>query len=235
MAVRTQPTLSLGMSARIAEAAALSSSSFRKRYRSSYKTSSSSSSTLPGRKRYRGTSELILDTDSEGDELGEEDTEEDEEDESSDADDERERESQGLDEEGHGLGDEDHGLGDESQGLEGEGLGLEEEEAAPESQQQARVMILLACTVFGMARVVVLLACPMFGMQGLWSCPIIVLQLVGPLVLCHDALIILHVALESRRYESRGSDLVEIAIGQLQAQLVDTDTESDPKEAPDQD
>ncbi|GJR77503.1 hypothetical protein Tco_0089868, partial [Tanacetum coccineum] len=50
--------------------------------------------------RYRGTSELILDTDSEGDELGEVDTEEDE---SSDADDERE--NQGLDDEGQGLED----------------------------------------------------------------------------------------------------------------------------------
>ncbi|GJV36674.1 hypothetical protein Tco_1409151 [Tanacetum coccineum] len=108
------------MSARIAEAAALSPSSFRKRYRSSDETSSSSSSlTLPVRKRYRGTSELILDTDSEGDELGEEDTKEDEND------------------EGHGLGDEDHGLGDESQSLEDEGLGLEEEEPVPEGQQQA--------------------------------------------------------------------------------------------------
>ncbi|GKA55427.1 hypothetical protein Tco_0754376 [Tanacetum coccineum] len=137
MAVRTQPTLSLGMSARIAEAAALSPSSFRKRYRSS-----SSSPTLSVRKRYRGTSELILDTDSEGDELGEEDTEEDKEDESSDAD--EERESQGLDDEGHGLGDEDHGLDDESQGLEDEGLGLEEEEAIPEGQQQAVLVVEIA-------------------------------------------------------------------------------------------
>ncbi|GKF75717.1 hypothetical protein Tco_0225161, partial [Tanacetum coccineum] len=81
-----------GLSARIAEAADLSTSFFRKRYRSSYETSSSSSSpTLLGRKRYRGTSELILDTDSEGDELGEEDTKEDEEDKTSDADDEIER------------------------------------------------------------------------------------------------------------------------------------------------
>ncbi|GKD18988.1 hypothetical protein Tco_1208146 [Tanacetum coccineum] len=100
------------MSARIAKAAALSPSSFRKRYRSSYKTSSSSSLTLPVRKRYRGTSELILDTDSEGDELGEEDIEEDEEDENSNADDEIE--SHGLDDKGHGLGDEDHGLDDET-------------------------------------------------------------------------------------------------------------------------
>nr|GEV04731.1 hypothetical protein [Tanacetum cinerariifolium] len=41
-------------SAQIAEAAALSLSSFCKRYRSSYETSSSSSPTLPVRKRYRG-------------------------------------------------------------------------------------------------------------------------------------------------------------------------------------
>ncbi|GKC01312.1 hypothetical protein Tco_0987448 [Tanacetum coccineum] len=133
MAVCTQLILSSGMSARIAEAAALSLSSFYKRYRSSYETSSSSL-TLLGRKRYRGTSELILDIDSKGDELGEEDTEEDE---SLDADDERERESRGLDDEGYGLGDEDHGLGNESQGLEGEGLSLEEEEVAPEGQQAA--------------------------------------------------------------------------------------------------
>ncbi|GKC79870.1 hypothetical protein Tco_1130644 [Tanacetum coccineum] len=63
MAVRTQPTLSPGMSARIAKAAALSPSSFRKRYRSSYEIPSPSSSlTLPIRKRYRGKLELVEDT-----------------------------------------------------------------------------------------------------------------------------------------------------------------------------
>nr|GEZ67580.1 hypothetical protein [Tanacetum cinerariifolium] len=63
MAVRTQPTLSPGMSARIPKAAALSPYSFRKRYRSSYETPSPLSSlTLPIRKRYQGTSELIEDT-----------------------------------------------------------------------------------------------------------------------------------------------------------------------------
>ncbi|GKF60925.1 hypothetical protein Tco_0177711, partial [Tanacetum coccineum] len=46
-------------------AAALSPSSFHKRYKSSYETPSPSSSlTLPMLKRYRGTSELILDIDS---------------------------------------------------------------------------------------------------------------------------------------------------------------------------
>nr|GEU69099.1 hypothetical protein [Tanacetum cinerariifolium] len=66
MAVRTQPTLSSGMSARIAEAAALSPFLFHKRYRSFYETPSPSlSPTLPIRKRYRGTSELIEDTEDE--------------------------------------------------------------------------------------------------------------------------------------------------------------------------
>ncbi|GKD18195.1 hypothetical protein Tco_1207353 [Tanacetum coccineum] len=112
------------MSARIAEAATLSLSSFRKRYRSSYETPSPSSSpTLPVRKRYRGTSELILDTNNEGDKLGEEDIEEDEND------------------EGQGLDDEGQGLDDEGQGLEDEGPGMKEEEAAPKGQQQAILVV----------------------------------------------------------------------------------------------
>ncbi|GJZ15331.1 hypothetical protein Tco_0551008 [Tanacetum coccineum] len=103
--------------ARIAEATTLSPSSFWKRYRSSYEIPPPSLSlTHPVQKRYRGTSELILDTDSEGDKFGEEDTKEDER---SDADDERERES----------------------GLEDEGPGMEEEEAAPEGQQQAVLVV----------------------------------------------------------------------------------------------
>ncbi|GJU83178.1 hypothetical protein Tco_1285543 [Tanacetum coccineum] len=59
------PAMSPGHSARVAEAMALSDSAFRKRYRSYYDTPSPSL-TLLVRKRYRGTSELILDTDSEG-------------------------------------------------------------------------------------------------------------------------------------------------------------------------
>ncbi|GKA31726.1 hypothetical protein Tco_0718031 [Tanacetum coccineum] len=89
MIMCSQPAMSPGHSARVAEVMALSDSAFCKRYRSSYETPSPSL-TLPVRKRYRGTSELILDTDSEGDELGHEDTDEDEEDKSLDADDERE-------------------------------------------------------------------------------------------------------------------------------------------------
>ncbi|GJZ94328.1 hypothetical protein Tco_0666531, partial [Tanacetum coccineum] len=99
---------------------------FRKRYRSSYETPSPSPSTaLPVRKRYRGTSELILDIDSERDELGDEDTHKDREDEN---------------DEGHRLDDVDHGLEDE-------GLGLEEDdEEVPKGQHQA---ISAANTVVG--------------------------------------------------------------------------------------
>nr|GFC50506.1 hypothetical protein [Tanacetum cinerariifolium] len=128
MAVRTQLTLSPGMFSRIAEATAFSPSSFHKRYRSSYDISSSSSPTLPTRKRYRDTCKIILDTETK--------------DESSDSD--AEREGRGLDDEGHalddegyGLDNEGHGLDDEGHGLEDEGPGSEEEEAAPKGQQQA--------------------------------------------------------------------------------------------------
>ncbi|GKC05495.1 hypothetical protein Tco_0997105 [Tanacetum coccineum] len=66
MAMRTQPTQSPGISARVIEAMTLSPLSFRKRYISSYETPSPSSSpvpsmTLPSRKRYRGTFEPIED------------------------------------------------------------------------------------------------------------------------------------------------------------------------------
>ncbi|GKE84832.1 hypothetical protein Tco_1558574 [Tanacetum coccineum] len=66
MAVRTQPAISPGLPARVTEAMTLSHSSFRKRYKSSYETPSSSllasSSTLLIRKRYWGTSELVEDS-----------------------------------------------------------------------------------------------------------------------------------------------------------------------------
>ncbi|GKD81114.1 hypothetical protein Tco_1347953 [Tanacetum coccineum] len=74
MAMRTQPILSPGIFARVTEAASLSLSSFCKRYRSSYETPSSSpslasSTTLPIRKRYRGTFEPIFGTKTEDGEL----------------------------------------------------------------------------------------------------------------------------------------------------------------------
>ncbi|GKA39630.1 hypothetical protein Tco_0732181 [Tanacetum coccineum] len=106
-----QPIMSPSHSVRVAEEMALSDSALHKRHRISYETSSSSSSpALPVRKRYRGTSEIILDTDSEEDEIGEEDTDE----------------------------DEGHGLDDEGCSVESDGLGLKgEEEAVTEGQQRA--------------------------------------------------------------------------------------------------
>ena len=78
MTVCTQPTLSPGYSARLTEAIAMTPTSFHKRYRPTFEPASSLSlPTLPLRKRYRGTSELVFDT-------------EDEEEESSDMGDDRE-------------------------------------------------------------------------------------------------------------------------------------------------
>nr|GEY69672.1 hypothetical protein [Tanacetum cinerariifolium] len=74
MAVCISPVMSPSFSISIAEAAAMPNSVFHKRFRSSY--DSSPSSIFPVQKRYRGTSELILDTDSKGDELGNKDDEE---------------------------------------------------------------------------------------------------------------------------------------------------------------
>ncbi|GKE40834.1 hypothetical protein Tco_1464239 [Tanacetum coccineum] len=76
MTVHVQPAMSPGHSTRVAEVMALSDLAFCKRYRSSYEKPSSSSLALRVQKRYRGTSEVILDTDSEGDELGEDNTKE---------------------------------------------------------------------------------------------------------------------------------------------------------------
>ncbi|GKA62413.1 hypothetical protein Tco_0761932 [Tanacetum coccineum] len=54
MAVRVQPTMSPGCSARIAKVAAMSDVAFRKRFRSLYESSPSPSPTLPVRKRSEG-------------------------------------------------------------------------------------------------------------------------------------------------------------------------------------
>ncbi|GJR93576.1 hypothetical protein Tco_0265750 [Tanacetum coccineum] len=126
MTVHVQPAMSPGHLARVTEAMALLDSGFGKRYRSSYEIPSSSSSpALLVRKRYRGTSELILDTDSKGDKLGDEDTDDD-----------------GEDDEGHGSDDEGHDLDDECCSVDSNGLGLEEEEeVVPEGQQQTALVV----------------------------------------------------------------------------------------------
>nr|GEV89995.1 zinc finger, CCHC-type [Tanacetum cinerariifolium] len=109
MAVRVPLAMSPGLSTSIAEVAAMSDSMFCKRFRSFY--DSSPSPTFPGRKRYKGTSELILDTDSEEDEEVEE---------SSDSD----SESEDAEDEGPTVGDEGPTAGDEGLVAENEGPGM---------------------------------------------------------------------------------------------------------------
>ncbi|GJW13042.1 hypothetical protein Tco_0017175 [Tanacetum coccineum] len=119
MAVRVPPAMSPGLSASIAEVAAMSDSAFRKRFRSSYESSPSSSPPdLPSRKRSRGSFELV------------EDDEEDEEEE-----DEEVEES--LD------SDRDEGLaaGDEGLGMRVKSLGLGGDTAVPEGQQRAAPVV----------------------------------------------------------------------------------------------
>ncbi|GJZ27919.1 hypothetical protein Tco_0572566 [Tanacetum coccineum] len=72
MAVCVPPAMSLGLSASMAEVAAMSDSAFCKRFRSSYESLPSSSlPDLLSRKRYRGTSELVEDDEEEDEEMEE--------------------------------------------------------------------------------------------------------------------------------------------------------------------
>ncbi|GKF01741.1 hypothetical protein Tco_0028664, partial [Tanacetum coccineum] len=72
MAVRVPLAMSPGLFASIAEVAAMSDSAFRKRFRSSYEISPSSTSpNLPSRKRSRGTSKLVEDDEEEDEEVEE--------------------------------------------------------------------------------------------------------------------------------------------------------------------
>nr|GEX61083.1 hypothetical protein [Tanacetum cinerariifolium] len=141
-AMRVPPAMSPGFSTGIIEVVAMSDSTFRKRFRSSY--DSSPSLTFLVQKRYRGTSELILGIDSEEiDESLDSDSEsKDAEDEGPTAEDEDpaagdeglaagvedtgvDDESYDLDDESYGLDDESHGEDDESRGLDNEGRGIE--------------------------------------------------------------------------------------------------------------
>ncbi|GKC38387.1 hypothetical protein Tco_1050771 [Tanacetum coccineum] len=156
MAVRVPPAMSLGLSVSMAEVAAMSESTFCKRFRSSYE---SSLSLLPpdltSRKHYRDTSELVEDSEEDDEEedkeieesLDSDSVSEDAEDEGPTAEDEdpaagdeglttraedpgTNDKSHGLDDESHGLDDESRGLDDEGHSVESDGLGLEEEEEA---------------------------------------------------------------------------------------------------------
>ncbi|GJV39103.1 hypothetical protein Tco_1417543 [Tanacetum coccineum] len=149
MAVRVPYAMSSGLSASMAEVAAMSEYVFRKGFRSSYESSPSvSPPDLPSRKRYRGTSELVEDSEEDDDEEDEEIEEsmdsdnvsEDAEDEGPAAEDEdlasedecltTRVKDPSMDDEGYGLDDESCGLDDEGHSVESDGLGLEEEEEA---------------------------------------------------------------------------------------------------------
>ncbi|GKD12534.1 hypothetical protein Tco_1196941, partial [Tanacetum coccineum] len=161
MAVRVPYAMSSGLSAGMAEVAAMYEFAFRKRFRSSYESSSSvSPPDLPSWKRYRGTSELVKDSEEDDDEE-DEDIEEsmDSESVSKDAEDEGPTtededpvtedegltarvEGPGMDDEGYGLDDESRGIDDEGHSIESDGLGLEEEdEVVPGGQQQAAPVV----------------------------------------------------------------------------------------------
>nr|GEZ54860.1 hypothetical protein [Tanacetum cinerariifolium] len=141
MVVCVPLVMSPSLSAGIAEVETMSDSAFRKRFRSSY--DSLPSPTLPVRKRYRGTSELILGADSEENEEVEESSDFDSE--SEDVEDEgptAEDEDPAAEDEGLAAKVEGPGVDDESYGLdESDGLGLGEEEAVPEGQQQAVLVV----------------------------------------------------------------------------------------------
>nr|GEW30879.1 hypothetical protein [Tanacetum cinerariifolium] len=137
MAVRVSPVMSLTFSVSIAEEAAMPDLSFHKRFWSFY--DSSPSPTFLVWKRYRGTPELIVDTNSEGDELRDKDDveEEDEEvEESSDSD----SKSEDAKEEGPTIEDEDPATGDEGLAVRDESPGIEVESL--ESERPERVSAL---------------------------------------------------------------------------------------------
>ncbi|GJZ11886.1 hypothetical protein Tco_0546645 [Tanacetum coccineum] len=153
MVVRIPHAMSSGLSSSMSEVAAMSESTLCKRFWSSYESSPSvSPPDLPSRKRYRGTSELIEDSEEDDDEEDEEIEEsmdsdsvsENAEDEGPTAEDEDPAaedkgltagvEGPGMHDEGYGLDDERHGRDDEIRGIddkghsvESDGLGLEEE------------------------------------------------------------------------------------------------------------
>ncbi|GKF16285.1 hypothetical protein Tco_0061203 [Tanacetum coccineum] len=150
--------MSSGLSAGMAKVAAMSESVFCKRFRSSYDSSPSvSPPDLPSRKRYRGTSKLVEDSEEDDDEEIEESMDsdsvsEDTEDEGPTAEDkDPATEDEGLtagvegpsmDDEGYGLDDKSRGIDDEGHSVESDGLGLEkEEEAVPGGQQQAAPVV----------------------------------------------------------------------------------------------
>ncbi|GJV13968.1 hypothetical protein Tco_1359291 [Tanacetum coccineum] len=143
MDVRIPHAMSSGLSASMAEVAAMSESALCKRFRSSCESLPSVSPPgLPLRKRYRGTSKLVEDSEEDDDE---EDDEIEESMDSNSVSEEAEDEgpySRGLRIPACGCeDDESRGIDDEGHSVESDGLGLEEEEAILGGQQQAALVV----------------------------------------------------------------------------------------------
>ncbi|GJV17007.1 hypothetical protein Tco_1362330 [Tanacetum coccineum] len=131
MAVRVLRVMSPGLSASIAEVAAMSDLAFCKRFRSSYETSPSSSPPdLSLRKRSPGTSELVDDNEEADEEEEDEEVEEslDSNKESEDAKDE----GPTAKNDGPTIGDEGLAMGDKGPNIRVKSLGLRGDEAVPE-------------------------------------------------------------------------------------------------------
>ncbi|GJT18713.1 hypothetical protein Tco_0877419 [Tanacetum coccineum] len=151
MVVCVPHTMSSGLSASMAEVAAMSESAFCKRFWSSCESSPSvSPPDLSSQKHYRGTSELVDNSEEEDEEIEDsidsDSLSENVEDEGPTVEDEDpavedegltvrvegpgiDDESYGLDSESHGMVDESRGLDDEGHSVKSDGLDLEEEEA----------------------------------------------------------------------------------------------------------
>ncbi|GJX91394.1 hypothetical protein Tco_0344720 [Tanacetum coccineum] len=138
MAMRVLPAMSPGLSARMAEVAAMSKFALRKRFRSSFESlPPSSPPNLPLRKRYGGTSELVEDDKDDGDEEDKEIKESlDSDSVSEDAKDEgptAEDKDPAAGDEGLAAGDECPGMGVESCGSDDESRGLDDKGHSVES------------------------------------------------------------------------------------------------------
>ncbi|GJR97054.1 hypothetical protein Tco_0269228 [Tanacetum coccineum] len=142
MVVRVPPAMSPGISASMAEVAAMSDSAFCKRFRSSSKSlPSSSPPDLPSQKCYQGMSKLVEDDEEEEDDEEGDDEEEDEEiEESLDSDsmsEDVEDEGPTAKDEDPAVGDEGLTTGDEGPGIRVKSLSLGGDEAVPEGQPRA--------------------------------------------------------------------------------------------------
>ncbi|GKE82545.1 hypothetical protein Tco_1552545, partial [Tanacetum coccineum] len=135
MAVRVPPAMSPGLSASMAEVAAMSDSAFYKRFRSSYESLPSlSPPDLPSQKHYRGTSELVEDDEEEDEEIEESLY-------SNSMSEDAKDEGPTTEDEDPVVGDEGLTAGDEGLGMGVESLSLGEGEVVPEGQQRAAPVV----------------------------------------------------------------------------------------------